>query len=94
VDEVVEAGLLLQGVHSRRPGCFLFDGEVHALLLGMIWFFAGIGPADLATASGTPLETVPFFRSERRRLVPGAHAGALLAALHTFGIVTFPKAMA
>jgi hypothetical protein len=49
VDEVVEAGLLLQGVHARRPGCFFFEGEVHALvaaiLLGMTWFYALDGDA-------------------------------------------------
>jgi hypothetical protein len=36
------AGLLLQAVHARRPGCLLFEGEVHALvtpiLLGMTRF--------------------------------------------------------
>jgi Recombinase zinc beta ribbon domain len=35
-------GLLLQAVHARRPGCLLFEGEVHALvtpiLLGMTRF--------------------------------------------------------
>jgi hypothetical protein len=40
---------LLQGVHARRPGCFLFEGEVHAfvpaILLGMTWFDALDGNA-------------------------------------------------
>ena len=44
VEEVVEAGLLLQGVHAWGPGCFLLQGEMHALvaavLLGMAWLDA------------------------------------------------------
>ena len=30
--EGVEAGLLLEAVHARRPGGFLLEGEVHALV--------------------------------------------------------------
>jgi hypothetical protein len=32
VDEVVEAGLLLQAVDAGRPGGLGFQGEVHALV--------------------------------------------------------------
>jgi hypothetical protein len=49
VDEVIEAGLLLQGVHARRSGRLLFEGQMHALmtaiLLGMAWFDALDGNA-------------------------------------------------
>jgi hypothetical protein len=47
--EVVEAGLL-QGVHARRSGCLLFEGQMHALtttvLLGMAWLYALDGNAE------------------------------------------------
>ena len=56
VHEFVEAGLLLQGVHARWPGCFLFEGEVHALvapiLLGMTWFDALDGDAQSEPPDG------------------------------------------
>ena len=43
-NEGVEAFLLLQAVGARRAGCFLLEGEVHALvtavLLGMAWLDA------------------------------------------------------
>ena len=48
---------------------------------------AGISHADLATASGTPIETVQFLEANGAAWVPGAHAAGLLAALETFGIV-------
>jgi hypothetical protein len=56
VREIVEAGLLLQGVHARRPGCLLFEGEVHAfvaaILLGMTWFDALDGDAQSEPPNG------------------------------------------
>lgn len=30
--EVVEAGLLLKGIHPRRPGCVLLQGPMHTLM--------------------------------------------------------------
>jgi hypothetical protein len=48
---------------------------------------AGISQADLAKASGTPLETIQFLEANGAAWVPGAHAAGLLAALETFGIV-------
>ena len=30
VHEVIEARLLLQGVHAWRSGCLLFEGQMHA----------------------------------------------------------------
>ena len=56
VHEVVEASLLLQGIHAGGPGCFLFEGEVHALvaaiLLGMTWFYALDGDAEPEPPNG------------------------------------------
>jgi hypothetical protein len=52
---------------------------------------AGIGHTDLATASGTPLDTVLRFEANGSASVPATHAGALLAALETFGVVIIPE---
>ena len=50
LNEGIEACLLLQAVHSWRTGCFLLEGEVHALvpavLLRMAWFDAFDGDAE------------------------------------------------
>ena len=49
-NEGVEAFLLLQAVGARRAGCFLLEGEVHALvtpvLLRMAWLDALDGDAE------------------------------------------------
>jgi hypothetical protein len=34
--EGVEASLLLQAVHARRAGGFLFQGQVHALMTAIL----------------------------------------------------------
>ena len=56
VHEVVEAGLLLQAIHARRPGCLLFESEVHALmaaiLLGMARFDVLDGNAQAQPPDG------------------------------------------
>jgi hypothetical protein len=48
---------------------------------------AGISVAELATASGMPVETVQLLEANGAAWIQGARAAALLAALETFGIV-------
>ena len=49
-DEVIEAHLLLQVIFAGRPGGFLLQGQVHALmpaiLLRMAWLDAFDGNAE------------------------------------------------
>jgi hypothetical protein len=58
---------------------------IHLLAAGRA--LDGISLADLATASGTPLETVQFLEANGAAWIQGAHAAGLLAALETFGVV-------
>ena len=46
VDEVVEAGLLLQAVDAGRAGCLLLEGEVHALVAAVLLRMAGLDALD------------------------------------------------
>ena len=41
-DEVIEAGLLLQGVLAWRSGGFLLERQVHALVPSVLVRFAGL----------------------------------------------------
>ncbi len=44
--EGIEAILLLQAVESRRPGRFLFEGEVHALMAAILLRMARLDAFD------------------------------------------------
>jgi hypothetical protein len=52
---------------------------------------AGISHTDLAMASGTPPDTVLRLEANGSAWVPATQAGALLAALETFGAVIIPE---
>ena len=78
-DKIVEAGLLLQGICARRPGGFLLQGEVHALmvaiLLRMAWFDALDGDAEPEPPHGQFGEVVvnsPEFSRHPRFSFPAA----------------------
>jgi hypothetical protein len=46
VAEGVEAGLLLQAVRAWRAGCFLFEGEMHALVAAVLLRLSGLDALD------------------------------------------------
>ena len=56
VHEVVEAGLLLQAVHARGPGCLLFEGAVHALMAAILLGVARFDALD-GNAQPQPLDS-------------------------------------
>ena len=45
-DEGIEALLLLQAVDAGRTGCFLLEGEVHALVTAVLLRMAGLDAFD------------------------------------------------
>jgi hypothetical protein len=45
-DEGIEARLLLQAVHAGRPGGFLFQRQVHALMTAVLLRMAGLDALD------------------------------------------------
>ena len=45
-DEGIEAFLLHQAVGARRTGCFLLEGEVHALVTPVLLRMAGLDAFD------------------------------------------------
>ena len=76
LEEVVEAGLLLQAVHAGRPGCFLLQGEVHALvtavLLRMARFDALDGDAEAEPPDRQLGEVEERVRAGERNAIIGA----------------------
>jgi hypothetical protein len=47
VEEIVEAGLLLQAVHARRSGGFLLKGEAHTLVAAVLLRVAWLDTLDI-----------------------------------------------
>ena len=45
-DKGIEAFLLLQAVGPRRPGCFLLESEVHALVTSVLLRMTGLDAFD------------------------------------------------
>ena len=45
-NEGLKAFLLLQAVGARWPGCFLFEGKVHALVTAVLLRMAGLDAFD------------------------------------------------
>ena len=46
LEEGIEAGLLLEAVHAWRPGCFLLQGQMHALVTAVLLGVAGFDAFD------------------------------------------------
>ena len=53
-DEDIEAFPLLQAVGARRTGCFLLEGEVHALVTAVLLRMTGLDAFDPDTQSEPP----------------------------------------
>lgn len=53
-DEVVEPGLLLQAVCARRSGCFLLQGQVHALVAAVLLGMTRLDAFDVDAQSQPP----------------------------------------
>jgi hypothetical protein len=45
-DEVIEADLLLEGIGGSRPGGFLLEGQVHALMPAILLWMSGLDAFD------------------------------------------------
>ena len=54
VDEVIEAGLLLQEVAGGGFGGFLLQGQVHTLMAAVLFGMAGLDAFDLNTQAQPP----------------------------------------
>ena len=55
VDERVEAGLLLQAVHARRPGCLVLERQVQAFVAFVLLRVARLDAFD-GDAEAQPLD--------------------------------------
>ena len=68
-DEGIEALLLLQAVGARRPGCFLLESEVHALVASVLLRMAGLD----AFAMAMPSLSAKIVPPNAARQVPSEH---------------------
>jgi hypothetical protein len=76
LDEVVEAGLLLQEVAGRRLGGFFLQGEMHAFMTAILLGMAGLNAFD-ANAQAQPPDG-EFAQVEQS--VGGCEGHAIIAA--------------
>ena len=66
-------------------------GNITGRVLAAGRTLAGISQADLATASGTSLETIQSLEASGSAWLPDAHADNIRNALEAFGIVIIPE---